>query len=164
MSSIIYTQNSGYGKAATTAALTPNPKMRFDQDHNNEHWRMMKNILSPIALVVLVGCVDPSASQPSRAVRPASATRPANAASAIIGQWEFPQVAPDVSPVGMTLNANSTYELESEAAVFEKGHWSVSGNQIRFTPVAGKPYTNSFQFLSKDKVNWAGKHVITRIH
>jgi hypothetical protein len=138
--------------------------MWFDQCHNNNQNKiMMKNILSPIALVALVGCVDPSASQPSGAARPASATQPANAAAALIGQWEFPQAAPDVSPVVMTLNANSTYELESEAAVFEKGQWSVSGNQIRFTPVAGKPSTNSFQILSKDKVNWAGKHVITRI-
>lgn len=123
----------------------------------------MKTPFSFLLLIGLVGCVDPSAGRPTGTARTTPTTQPGNAAPSLIGVWGFPQVAPDVSPVAITLNANSTYNLETEGNVFEHGKWSVSGNQIRLISSSGKPLTTSFQVLSKDKLRWGPKDVLERL-
>ncbi len=130
---------------------------------NNNALIIMKTRFSLLLLIGLVGCVDPSAGRPTGTTQPAPANQTANAAASIVGIWSFPQVAPDVSPVAITLNANSTYALETEGNVFEQGKWSISGNQIRLVSASGKPITTTFQVLSKSKLRWGSKDVLDRL-
>ena len=123
----------------------------------------MKNSFNLLLIIALIGCVDPSAGRPNGTTRQPQTAQPENAASSIVGIWGFPQVAPDVSPVAITLNSNSTYNFETEGNVFEQGKWSISGSQIRLVSSRGKQLNTSFQILSKDKLRWGAKDVLERL-
>lgn len=109
-------------------------------------------------LVALSGCVTleevhehPHHPQntPSAAVAPTQ-----DLSKLMLGTWSFPQLAPDVSPVAVYFNADSTYALESEASIFEKGRWTLQGNRILMIPSKGKPSRATLQVRSQNELIW----------
>ena len=123
----------------------------------------IKNLVGMLAMLTVSSCVDPSTPQPSRNPQSNQAGQSAQIAAPLVGEWSFPQVSPEVSPVVMKLNADQSYHMESESAVFERGRWSLSGNQLKLSPTNGSPKTAAVQLLSKDKLRWDGKSVLERI-
>jgi hypothetical protein len=123
----------------------------------------MRILIAITALSAFVGCVATPDGRQSNA-RTNQTPQPANLASALVGIWAFPEPEPGISPIVLTLKANATYERETEAAVFERGSWSIIGNEVRLSPAKGTPSTYPVKILSKDKAVWSGDIPITRIH
>jgi hypothetical protein len=77
-----------------------------------------------------------------------------NLSGLLVGIWSFQQVDPDVSPVVVHFQADATYALETEAAIFEKGRWTVQGKTLRLAPSKGKASVATIEVKSGNELMW----------
>lgn len=109
------------------------------------------------SFVALSSCVTLTEVQEHPQLAPRDHTAGATArelSNAILGVWIFPQIDPEVSPVVIYLNTNATYARETGGAIFEKGRWSLHGNQLVLTPTQGAPVKTTVQAISANELIW----------
>jgi hypothetical protein len=72
----------------------------------------------------------------------------------MVGIWSFPQIDPEVSPVVIHFNADASYAMETEGAMFEKGRWSLQGSRVQLVPVKGRASAATVQAKSANELIW----------